>query len=151
MFVIEWVYAVANIAVAMLLYLYIGKTNPGLPLGDFQLFISSFEALSLVLQWDTLTVIRYPESVPFLYIQLCKRTSDLRCICSHALCSHKIWSFLEKSYCTVDLQYHIILVFRLTGLQLHLIQTLKRNSRHYQEKKTMKECPHPVGILKNFS
>uniref|UniRef100_A0A3Q4ASD3 Solute carrier family 12 member 8 n=1 Tax=Mola mola TaxID=94237 RepID=A0A3Q4ASD3_MOLML len=33
MFVIQWVYAVANIAVALLLFLYIGKTNPGLPLG----------------------------------------------------------------------------------------------------------------------
>lgn len=35
MFVIEWVYAVANIVVALLLFLYIGKTSPGLPLGEF--------------------------------------------------------------------------------------------------------------------
>uniref|UniRef100_A0A672GUV6 Solute carrier family 12 member 8 n=1 Tax=Salarias fasciatus TaxID=181472 RepID=A0A672GUV6_SALFA len=33
MFVIQWVYAVANIAVAFLLYFYIGKTSPGLPKG----------------------------------------------------------------------------------------------------------------------
>uniref|UniRef100_H3DG85 Solute carrier family 12 member 8 n=1 Tax=Tetraodon nigroviridis TaxID=99883 RepID=H3DG85_TETNG len=33
MFVIQWVYAVANIGVALLLFLYIGKTNPGLPPG----------------------------------------------------------------------------------------------------------------------
>uniref|UniRef100_A0A8C5NG81 Solute carrier family 12 member 8 n=1 Tax=Gouania willdenowi TaxID=441366 RepID=A0A8C5NG81_GOUWI len=33
MFVIQWVYAVANIAVAILLYFYIGKTSPGLPKG----------------------------------------------------------------------------------------------------------------------
>lgn len=37
MFVIQWVYAVANIGVALLLFLYIGKTNPGLPPGDFPL------------------------------------------------------------------------------------------------------------------
>lgn len=35
MFVIQWLYAVANIGVALLLFLYIGKTNPGLPPGDF--------------------------------------------------------------------------------------------------------------------
>lgn len=35
MFVIQWVYAVANIGVALLLFLYIGKTNPGLPPGHF--------------------------------------------------------------------------------------------------------------------
>ncbi|KAM8856923.1 solute carrier family 12 member 8 isoform 1-T1 [Synchiropus picturatus] len=33
MFVIQWVYALANIVFALLLYFYIGKTNPGLPLG----------------------------------------------------------------------------------------------------------------------
>ncbi|XP_051259909.1 solute carrier family 12 member 8 isoform X2 [Dicentrarchus labrax] len=33
MFVIQWVYAVANIVVALLLFLYIGKTSPGLPTG----------------------------------------------------------------------------------------------------------------------
>ncbi|XP_074551178.1 solute carrier family 12 member 8 isoform X2 [Halichoeres trimaculatus] len=33
MFVIQWVYALANIVIALLLYLYIGKTNPGLPTG----------------------------------------------------------------------------------------------------------------------
>nr|XP_046260924.1 solute carrier family 12 member 8 isoform X2 [Scatophagus argus] len=33
MFVIQWVYALANIVVAMLLFLYIGKTSPGLPSG----------------------------------------------------------------------------------------------------------------------
>ncbi|XP_033842770.2 solute carrier family 12 member 8 [Periophthalmus magnuspinnatus] len=33
MFVIEWIYALANISVALLLFFYIGKTNPGLPLG----------------------------------------------------------------------------------------------------------------------
>lgn len=33
MFTIEWVYAVANIVVALLLFLYIGKASPGLPLG----------------------------------------------------------------------------------------------------------------------
>ncbi|XP_028993476.1 solute carrier family 12 member 8 isoform X2 [Betta splendens] len=33
MFVIEWVYALANIVVALLLFFYIGKTSPGLPLG----------------------------------------------------------------------------------------------------------------------
>lgn len=35
MFIIEWVYAVANIVVALLLFLYIGKASPGLPLGEF--------------------------------------------------------------------------------------------------------------------
>ncbi|XP_040913477.1 solute carrier family 12 member 8 isoform X2 [Toxotes jaculatrix] len=33
MFVIQWVYALANIVVALLLYFYIGRTSPGLPLG----------------------------------------------------------------------------------------------------------------------
>ncbi|XP_073330085.1 solute carrier family 12 member 8 [Pagrus major] len=33
MFVIQWVYALANIVVALLLFLYIGKTSPGLPTG----------------------------------------------------------------------------------------------------------------------
>ncbi|XP_041663745.1 solute carrier family 12 member 8 isoform X2 [Cheilinus undulatus] len=33
MFVIQWVYALANIVIAMLLFLYIGKTSPGLPTG----------------------------------------------------------------------------------------------------------------------
>lgn len=33
MFVIEWIYALANIMVAVVLYFYIGKTNPGLPTG----------------------------------------------------------------------------------------------------------------------
>lgn len=37
MFVIQWVYAVANIGVALLLFLYIGKANPGLPPGDCSL------------------------------------------------------------------------------------------------------------------
>lgn len=40
MFTIEWVYAVANIVVALLLFLYIGKTSPGLPLGESRLFAS---------------------------------------------------------------------------------------------------------------
>lgn len=40
MFVIEWVYALANIVVALLLFFYIGKTSPGLPTGDFNQFIS---------------------------------------------------------------------------------------------------------------
>ncbi|XP_037542063.1 solute carrier family 12 member 8 [Nematolebias whitei] len=33
MFVIHWVYALANILVALLLFFYIGKTSPGLPIG----------------------------------------------------------------------------------------------------------------------
>uniref|UniRef100_A0A7N6AIV9 Solute carrier family 12 member 8 n=1 Tax=Anabas testudineus TaxID=64144 RepID=A0A7N6AIV9_ANATE len=33
MFVIQWLYASANILVALLLFFYIGKTSPGLPLG----------------------------------------------------------------------------------------------------------------------
>ncbi|KAK7939624.1 hypothetical protein WMY93_002950 [Mugilogobius chulae] len=33
MFVIEWIYALANIIVALLLFFYIGKTSPGLPKG----------------------------------------------------------------------------------------------------------------------
>ncbi|CAG5865473.1 unnamed protein product [Menidia menidia] len=33
MFVIQWVYALANILVALLLFFYIGKTSPGLPIG----------------------------------------------------------------------------------------------------------------------
>lgn len=33
MFVIQWVYALANIVVALLLFIYIGRTSPGLPLG----------------------------------------------------------------------------------------------------------------------
>lgn len=38
MFVIQWVYALTNIVVALLLFLYIGKTSPGLPLGDLPPF-----------------------------------------------------------------------------------------------------------------
>lgn len=34
MFVIQWVYALANIVIALLLFFYIGKTSPGLPIGD---------------------------------------------------------------------------------------------------------------------
>eukprot|EP00064_Thunnus_orientalis_P008528 superscaffoldBa00001020_g8551 len=33
MFVIQWVYALANIVIALLLFFYIGKTSPGLPIG----------------------------------------------------------------------------------------------------------------------
>ncbi|KAJ8012928.1 hypothetical protein DPEC_G00047980 [Dallia pectoralis] len=33
MFVIQWVYALANIVVAVILFLYIGKASPGLPIG----------------------------------------------------------------------------------------------------------------------
>ncbi|XP_029385938.1 solute carrier family 12 member 8 isoform X2 [Echeneis naucrates] len=33
MFVIQWVYALANIVVALLLLFYIGRTSPGLPIG----------------------------------------------------------------------------------------------------------------------
>ncbi|XP_066542897.1 solute carrier family 12 member 8 [Hoplias malabaricus] len=33
MFVIQWVYALVNISVALLLFLYIGKASPGLPTG----------------------------------------------------------------------------------------------------------------------
>lgn len=33
MFVIEWIYALANIIVALVLFFYIGKTSPGLPKG----------------------------------------------------------------------------------------------------------------------
>ncbi|XP_069554616.1 solute carrier family 12 member 8 isoform X1 [Brachyistius frenatus] len=33
MFVIQWVYALANIVIALLLFFYIGKTSPGLPTG----------------------------------------------------------------------------------------------------------------------
>ncbi|KAL2081567.1 hypothetical protein ACEWY4_023420 [Coilia grayii] len=33
MFVIQWVYALLNMLVAVILYLYIGKTSPGLPIG----------------------------------------------------------------------------------------------------------------------
>ncbi|KAM6934929.1 solute carrier family 12 member 8 [Xenentodon cancila] len=33
MFVIQWIYALANILVALLLFFYIGKTSPGLPTG----------------------------------------------------------------------------------------------------------------------
>ncbi|MEQ2278383.1 hypothetical protein XENORESO_017400, partial [Xenotaenia resolanae] len=32
MFIIQWVYALANILVALLLFFYIGKTSPGLPI-----------------------------------------------------------------------------------------------------------------------
>lgn len=35
MFVIQWVYALVNISVALLLYLYIGNTSPGLPTGNY--------------------------------------------------------------------------------------------------------------------
>lgn len=46
MFIIEWVYAVANIVVALLLFLYIGKTSPGLPLGEFHFFLETFSVTS---------------------------------------------------------------------------------------------------------
>lgn len=45
MFVIQWVYALANIVVALLLFFYIGKTSPGLPIGDQ--FTSCLETLNL--------------------------------------------------------------------------------------------------------
>lgn len=45
MFVIQWVYAVANIGVALLLFLYIGKTNPGLPPGEFPLHLAAKPAV----------------------------------------------------------------------------------------------------------
>uniref|UniRef100_A0A3Q2FZH5 Solute carrier family 12 member 8 n=1 Tax=Cyprinodon variegatus TaxID=28743 RepID=A0A3Q2FZH5_CYPVA len=38
MFIIQWVYALANILVALLLFFYIGKTSPGLPTGSFSQF-----------------------------------------------------------------------------------------------------------------
>ncbi|MEE6527468.1 hypothetical protein FKM82_028860, partial [Ascaphus truei] len=33
MFVIQWIYALANIGVAVILYFYIGRVSPGLPPG----------------------------------------------------------------------------------------------------------------------
>lgn len=36
MFVIQWVYALANIVMALLLFFYIGRTSPGLPKGQYQ-------------------------------------------------------------------------------------------------------------------
>ena len=50
MFVIQWVYALANIVVALLLFLYIGRTSPGLPKGDFHLLISCVETLSFMVR-----------------------------------------------------------------------------------------------------
>ncbi|CAJ1079876.1 solute carrier family 12 member 8 isoform X1 [Xyrichtys novacula] len=44
MFVIQWVYALANIVVALLLFLYIGKTSPGLPRG----IVSQFSFCTLL-------------------------------------------------------------------------------------------------------
>lgn len=49
MFVIQWVYAVANIGVALLLFLYIGKTNPGLPPGEFPLLLAAKPAVCVCL------------------------------------------------------------------------------------------------------
>lgn len=49
MFVIQWVYAVANIGVALLLFLYIGKSNPGLPPGDLSFNSDTKSSLSVVL------------------------------------------------------------------------------------------------------
>lgn len=46
MFVIQWVYALTNIIFALLLFFYIGKTSPGLPRGDFHMFIFFLEELS---------------------------------------------------------------------------------------------------------
>lgn len=48
MFIIQWIYALANIVVALLLFLYIGKTSPGLPIGIFYPFISHSRTLSLI-------------------------------------------------------------------------------------------------------
>lgn len=45
MFVIQWVYAVANIGVALLLFLYIGKTSPGLPPGEFPFYWATNPAI----------------------------------------------------------------------------------------------------------
>ncbi|CAL8320922.1 unnamed protein product [Merluccius merluccius] len=48
MFVIQWVYALANITVALVLFFYIGKTSPGLPKGTAARF-SFFTWLKLTL------------------------------------------------------------------------------------------------------
>lgn len=50
MFVIQWVYALANIVVALLLFFYIGKTSPGLPIGDFHQIISCLETLRFMVR-----------------------------------------------------------------------------------------------------
>uniref|UniRef100_A0A8C2DYW9 Solute carrier family 12 member 8 n=1 Tax=Cyprinus carpio TaxID=7962 RepID=A0A8C2DYW9_CYPCA len=36
MFVIQWMYALVNITVALILFLYIGTTSPGLPTGNYE-------------------------------------------------------------------------------------------------------------------
>lgn len=43
MFVIQWVYALANIVMALLLFFYIGKVSPGLHTGEG---LSSFSVIS---------------------------------------------------------------------------------------------------------
>lgn len=49
MFVIEWIYALANITVALVLFFYIGKTSPGLPTGIAARF-SCFTWLKTILK-----------------------------------------------------------------------------------------------------
>ncbi|XP_028249469.1 solute carrier family 12 member 8 [Parambassis ranga] len=53
MFVIQWVYALANIVAALILFFYIGKTSPGLPIGiaaQFSFFTWLKSSLSSILR-----------------------------------------------------------------------------------------------------
>jgi len=52
MFLINWGYALANISVALLVYIYIGQANPGLSKGVASEFVFSKWVQSL---WDKLT------------------------------------------------------------------------------------------------
>ncbi|XP_077584373.1 solute carrier family 12 member 8 [Stigmatopora nigra] len=54
MFVIQWIYALANIVVALLLFFYIGKTSPGLQSGvgaRFSLFAWLKSTLTRICRW----------------------------------------------------------------------------------------------------
>lgn len=35
MFVIQWIYTLVNLGLAIILYFYIGQVSPGLPLGKY--------------------------------------------------------------------------------------------------------------------
>lgn len=103
MFVIQWIYALANIVVALLLFLYIGKTSPGLPLGDFHHLISCLETLSLASWWGAVRVDKCPEFCSsFVLYTTCTCAAPSSLVCQSELwtwdafgCSHSVVSKCE--------------------------------------------------------
>lgn len=89
MFVIQWIYALANIVIALLLFLYIGKTSPGLPLGDFHHLNSCLETLSLASWWGAVRVTKCPEfCVSFVLYTTCTCAAP-----SSLVCQSELWTW----------------------------------------------------------